>query len=121
MIQFFRMVRDSEGNDALKTVGVCEIQGRNIPDMPEEFEDTWFTLGTNSNHGDGIMVNWDVDNVSEEIANMVVRYVNNVSDKKSLSTLFRRHILLNGEEVPHYDLVYVAETEQEVWDYLNSL
>lgn len=120
-MKMFRKMRDEEGEDVLKSVGLCWIQGSEIPDVPEEYHEQWFTLGIDPySEAKDILVHYP-DSIPIDVVSTVLLFVNNAPNKMTLSTHYLYHMILNGDRVPHQDLVYIAETEQEVWDYLNSL
>jgi hypothetical protein len=119
MLQMFRLMDDEDAGQVLKAVDFCSIEGTNVPDLSEEFCEKWFSFGIDKSGN--ISLFWDQIDIPEDIAMKVVSFVNAFPEKKNLATYFRTHILLNGDRVPHLDPVYIAETEQEVWDYLESL
>lgn len=119
MYKFFRMDKDAQHNDVLTEVQLCAIQGDRIPEMPDKYSYVLFYLGINPD--DTIFVRKEyLEDVPQYIIDMAEAYINNTEDKRSLPTYFYTHIILNGERVPHLHLVYIAESEDKVWEYVEE-
>ncbi len=120
MYRFYRLDTDENDKDFLTEIETCAIQGDRIPALPDRFGDKLFYLGiTDDNRV--VVTNEFSRRVPKHLYEEVEKYINAADDKRALPTYHYGHILLNQvDRVPHLKLVYIAESEQEVWDFIND-
>lgn len=120
MYRFYRMDKDADDNDVLTVVESCAIQGDRIPDLGERYAHALFHLDIDTANKIVVRRQYAVA-VPEDVVVQVETWLNAQGDKRPLPTYFHSYILLNGvERVPHLHLVYIAESETEVWDFVND-
>ncbi len=120
MYRFYRLDKDEQDKDFLTVVDTCAIQGDRIPSVPEKYHNLLFHLGLDA--AAGIVVRSEYcAGVPETVIRDVEKWVNDADDKKALPTYFHTTILFNGvETLPHLHLVYIAENEEEVWNFIKG-
>ncbi|MCB2206160.1 hypothetical protein KQI65_15565 [bacterium] len=120
MYRFYRMHKDEQDNDILTVVDTCAIQGDRIPALEESYPNKLFYLGVDTDNRI-VVTNEFTGKVPKEHYAEVEAFINSADDMRALPTYHYGHILLNQvDRVPHLDLVYIAESEQEVWDFVNE-
>lgn len=120
MYRFYRLDRDENDKDFLTVVDTCAIQGDRIPAIEERFPNKLFWLGIDEN-GRVVVTNEFSRRVPKHLYAEVEDFLNSAEDKRALPTYDYGHILLNNvDRVPHLRLVYIAESEQDVWDFIND-
>lgn len=120
MYRFYRMDKDAQDNSILQEVQTCAIQGDRVPSVPEKFHNALFYLGIGDD--DKVFVREEFCiGVPKDVITIVEDYINSVPDKKSLPTYFHDTILFNGVmRLPHLHLVYIAESEEEIWNFVKG-
>ncbi|MFA6233392.1 MAG: hypothetical protein WC824_04270 [Bacteroidota bacterium] len=120
MYRFYRMDKDEQENDILHIVDTCVVQGDHVPSVPEKYHHILFHLGIDAD--DRIFVRREYSiGVPEDVMNDVEEWLNAAQHKKALPTYFHSFFMFNGvERMPHLRLVYIAESEEEVWDFVNK-
>jgi hypothetical protein len=120
MKRFYRLKQDATGNDVLDITDVCAIQGDRIEIVPEKYNNVLFYLGIDAN--DKLFVRDELClEVPDGVIADVTAWINTVEDMIALPTYYYDHILLNGvDRIPRLYLVYIAENEESVWDFINN-
>ncbi len=120
MYRFYRLDKDEQENDVLTVVDTCAIQGDRISSVPEKYCNILFHLRIDAN--DKIVVKTEYAfGVPGNVILDAEQWLNDASDKIALPTYFYDFIIINEtERVPHLHLVYIAENEEAVWNFLNS-
>jgi len=120
MYRFYRMDKNAQDESTLNEVQVCAIQGDRVPSVPEEFHNALFYLGINDENKVFVRDEYSSD-VPKDVISIVEDHINSIADKKSLPTYFHDTILFNGVmRLPHLHLVYIAESEEEVWNFVKG-
>ncbi len=120
MYRFYRMDKDEKDNDVLHVVEACSIQGDRIPAVPKRYHHVLFHLGIDDKNKVFVRRAY-TSLVPENLIAEVEEYINGAEDKRALPTYFHDHILLNGvERIPHLHLVYIAESEDTVWEFVKE-
>jgi hypothetical protein len=114
------MDKDEQDNDILNVVDTCAIQGDRVPSVPEKYHNVLFHLGIDPD--DRIFVHGEFcPGVPESVVKDVEEWINNSENKIALPTYFYTTILINGvDTMPHLHLVYFAENEEAVWEFVKD-
>lgn len=120
MLKFYRMDRDNEGNDYLTPVDVCAIQGDRIESIVEKYHTTLFFLAIDENNRIVVRREFCPD-VPDFVTDAVEAWLNEAPDARALPTYYYDHILINNvDRIPHLYMVYIAENEDAVWEFVNG-
>ncbi|MFZ1729725.1 MAG: hypothetical protein WBQ23_06530 [Bacteroidota bacterium] len=120
MYQFYRLDKDEQGKEILHVIDTCTIQGDRIPSVPDKYFNILFHLAIDA--ASKVIVQRDYAvGIPESVISDVEEWINNASEKKALPTYFHTSMLLNGvEQIPHLHIVYIAESEEEIWNFIND-
>ncbi|MDT8324225.1 MAG: hypothetical protein RRA94_08945 [Bacteroidota bacterium] len=120
MYRFYRLDTDENDKDFLTEIETCAIQGDRVPAIAKRFPNKLFYLGI-SDDNRIVVTNEFSRRVPKHLYEEVENFLNSAEDKRALPTYAYGHILLNNvDRVPHLKLVYIAESEEEVWAFINS-
>jgi hypothetical protein len=114
------MDKNEQGQDVLDVTDVCAIQGDRMDAVSGKYHNVLFYLGLDPEGKIFVRKEYCLE-VPKAVVAEVEEWLNNVADKRPLPTYFYDHILLNGvERIPHLHMVYIAESEDAVWEFVND-
>ena len=118
MFRFYRLDHDEQNKTILTEVPHCAIQGDRIPAVADKYANILFYLAA----GERITVRREFcDWIPDEVIVKVEDFVNGAKDLRALPTYIYDQMLLNGVDlVPRLYIVYIAESEKAVLDFIAS-